>query len=60
MLSLGFKDQIYDVFRLLPSEIQVILISATMPVDVLGRSDIADGDTWRTGCVGVSWGRMDN
>eukprot|EP00045_Choanoeca_perplexa_P001329 m.18979 g.18979 ORF g.18979 m.18979 type:complete len:407 (+) comp10876_c0_seq1:109-1329(+) len=35
MLSLGFKDQIYDVFRLLPTEIQVILISATMPVDVL-------------------------
>eukprot|EP00730_Choanoeca_flexa_P004304 TRINITY_DN11657_c0_g1_i4.p1 TRINITY_DN11657_c0_g1~~TRINITY_DN11657_c0_g1_i4.p1 ORF type:complete len:405 (+),score=143.89 TRINITY_DN11657_c0_g1_i4:94-1308(+) len=35
MLSLGFKDQIYDVFRMLPSEIQVILISATMPVDVL-------------------------
>lgn len=35
MLSRGFKDQIYDVFRKLPSNIQVILLSATMPVDVL-------------------------
>ena len=36
MLSRGFKDQIYDVFRFMPSEIQVILLSATMPADVLG------------------------
>merc|ERR1719461_2280917 len=35
MLSRGFKDQIYDVFRKLPSSIQVILLSATMPEDVL-------------------------
>jgi translation initiation factor 4A len=35
MLSRGFKDQIYDVFRKLPSNIQVILLSATMPEDVL-------------------------
>ncbi len=35
MLSRGFKDQIYDVFRLLPSDMQVILVSATMPSDVL-------------------------
>jgi len=35
MLSRGFKDQIYDVFRRLPSTIQVILLSATMPEDVL-------------------------
>lgn len=35
MLSLGFKDQIYDIFQLLPPSIQVILISATMPQDVL-------------------------
>lgn len=35
MLSRGFKDQIYDVFRKLPSSIQVILLSATMPADVL-------------------------
>lgn len=35
MLSRGFKDQIYDVFRKLPANIQVILLSATMPLDVL-------------------------
>merc|ERR1712215_245184 len=35
MLSRGFKDQIYDVFRYLPSEVQVVLLSATMPADVM-------------------------
>uniref|UniRef100_H2Y734 RNA helicase n=1 Tax=Ciona savignyi TaxID=51511 RepID=H2Y734_CIOSA len=35
MLSRGFKDQIYDIFRTMPSTIQVILLSATMPADVL-------------------------
>ena len=35
MLSRGFKDQIYDIFRLLPETTQVILLSATMPIDVL-------------------------
>jgi len=35
MLSRGFKDQIYDVFRHLKEDIQVILLSATMPTDVL-------------------------
>jgi translation initiation factor 4A len=35
MLSTGFKDSIYDIFQLLPSETQVVLLSATMPVEVL-------------------------
>jgi translation initiation factor 4A len=36
MLSRGFKDQIYDVFRLLPTaDLQVVLVSATMPQEVL-------------------------
>jgi translation initiation factor 4A len=35
MLSRGFKDQIYEVFRYLPATVQVGLFSATMPVDVL-------------------------
>ncbi|CAL1281027.1 unnamed protein product [Larinioides sclopetarius] len=35
MLSRGFKDQIYDVFTTLSTNIQVILLSATMPIDVL-------------------------
>merc|ERR1712133_198982 len=34
MLSRGFKDQIY-VFKTLNDDIQVILLSATMPADVL-------------------------
>ncbi|KAF5364531.1 hypothetical protein D9757_011339 [Collybiopsis confluens] len=35
MLSRGFKDQIYKVFQLLPQDTQVVLLSATMPADVL-------------------------
>jgi len=35
MLSRGFKDQIYEVFQLLPQDTQVVLLSATMPSDVL-------------------------
>jgi translation initiation factor 4A len=35
MLSRGFKDQIYDVFRFMPPTIQVGLFSATMPQEVL-------------------------
>ncbi|KAK9670782.1 translation initiation factor eIF4A, partial [Basidiobolus ranarum] len=35
MLSRGFKDQIYEIFQLLPTEVQVVLLSATMPADVL-------------------------
>lgn len=35
MLSQGFKDQIYEVFQLLPGDTQVALFSATMPAEVL-------------------------
>eukprot|EP01126_Amoeba_proteus_P021514 TRINITY_DN2186_c0_g5_i3.p1 TRINITY_DN2186_c0_g5~~TRINITY_DN2186_c0_g5_i3.p1 ORF type:complete len:392 (+),score=52.25 TRINITY_DN2186_c0_g5_i3:47-1222(+) len=35
MLSLGFKDQIYDVFQVLPGNVQVGLFSATMPPEAL-------------------------
>ncbi|KAG0237667.1 translation initiation factor eIF4A [Actinomortierella wolfii] len=35
MLSRGFKDQIYEVFQRLPPSTQVVLLSATMPADVL-------------------------
>ncbi len=35
MLSLGFKGQIYDIYRYLPPQTQVVLVSATLPVDVL-------------------------
>eukprot|EP00300_Choanocystis_sp_HF-7_P033065 c45355_g1_i1.p2 GENE.c45355_g1_i1~~c45355_g1_i1.p2 ORF type:complete len:411 (+),score=95.17 c45355_g1_i1:38-1234(+) len=35
MLSLGFSEQIYDIFRDVPPTVQVVLLSATMPADVL-------------------------
>lgn len=35
MLSRGFKDQIYDVFKFLPENVQCCLFSATMPLDIL-------------------------
>ena len=35
MLSRGFKDQIYEIFQKLNTSIQVVLLSATMPADVL-------------------------
>uniref|UniRef100_A0AAZ3PZV1 RNA helicase n=1 Tax=Oncorhynchus tshawytscha TaxID=74940 RepID=A0AAZ3PZV1_ONCTS len=35
MLSRGFKDQIYEIFQKLPTSTQVVLLSATMPQDVL-------------------------
>ncbi|OQR77002.1 eukaryotic initiation factor 4A-II-like [Tropilaelaps mercedesae] len=35
MLSRGFKEQIHDVFKTLSETTQVILLSATMPADVL-------------------------
>lgn len=39
MLSRGFKDQIYEIFQRLPATIQVVLISATMPAEVLAVSN---------------------
>jgi len=35
MLSRGFKQQIYDVFKNVPGNVQVVLLSATMPPEVL-------------------------
>jgi len=35
MLGRGFKEQIYDIYRYLPPKTQVVLISATLPHDVL-------------------------
>jgi len=35
MLSQGFKDQIYDVYRYLPPQTQIVIVSATMTPDVL-------------------------
>ena len=35
MLDKGFKDQIYDIYRYLPSATQVVLVSATLPPIVM-------------------------
>lgn len=35
MLSRGFKEQIYDIYRYLPQAAQVVLMSATLPGPVL-------------------------
>lgn len=38
MLSCGFKDQIYRIFKSIPADVQVCLFSATMPPDMLELS----------------------
>merc|ERR1712039_597354 len=35
MLSRGFKDQIYDIFKTMPPNVQVCLFSATMAPEIL-------------------------
>jgi len=35
MLNQGFSEQIYDIYRYLPPDIQVCLLSATLPVEIL-------------------------
>lgn len=35
MLSRGFKEQIYDVFRYMPESVQCTIFSATLPLEVL-------------------------
>lgn len=35
MLNKGFKDSIYDIYRYLPPQCQVVLVSATLPHEVL-------------------------
>jgi len=35
MLNKGFKTQMYDIYRFLPPQTQVVLVSATLPAEVL-------------------------
>lgn len=35
MLGQGFKEQLYSIYRLLPPQTQIVLVSATLPQDVL-------------------------
>ena len=39
MLSYGFKDQIYNIFKYLSNDIQVALFSATMPRELHSLTD---------------------
>lgn len=38
MLSQGFKEQIYNIFQMLPSNLQVALFTATLPENILELS----------------------
>lgn len=38
MLGKGFKAQIHDIYRLVPP-LQVVLVSATLPADVLDMTE---------------------
>jgi ATP-dependent RNA helicase len=38
IMSAGFKDQLYDIYRLLPPKLQVVIVSATVTADVLGMT----------------------
>lgn len=38
MLTKGFKEQVYSIHRHLPSKVQVVLVSATMPEEVVELS----------------------
>lgn len=35
MLNQGFKDQVYDIYRYLPPGIQCLVVSATLPNEIL-------------------------
>ena len=39
MLGEGFKEQVYHVYRHLPAEAQVVLVSATLPREVLRMTE---------------------
>lgn len=39
LLSAGFKDQVYNIFQFMPSNVQVALFSATMPYELTALTD---------------------
>jgi len=47
MLNKGFKEQIYDIYRFLPPATQVVLVSATLPMEVLEMTKMFMNDPVR-------------
>ncbi|PXF43978.1 Eukaryotic initiation factor 4A-III [Gracilariopsis chorda] len=39
MLTMGFKEQVYDIYRYAPPTVQVVLVSATLPSDVMEMAE---------------------
>jgi superfamily II DNA/RNA helicase len=39
LLSMGFTDAVYDIFQHLPSDVQVVVVSATMPPEAVAMTD---------------------
>lgn len=39
MLAHGFKDQVYDIYRYLPPNIQCVVVSATLPQEILDMTN---------------------
>jgi ATP-dependent RNA helicase len=47
MLKKGFKEQVYDIYRLLPTSTQVVLVSATLPQEILEMTGKFMNDPFR-------------
>ena len=47
LLNQGFRDQIYDIYRFLPWGLQVVLVSATLPHEVLEMTQKFMNDPFR-------------
>ena len=39
MLGEGFKDSVYEIYRYLPPQLQVIVVSATLPQEILAMTN---------------------
>ena len=39
MLSVGFKEQVYNIFQFMESNIQIMLFSATLPIEIQNLTD---------------------
>ena len=39
LLNMGFREQIYDIYRYLPPATQVVLLSATLPGEILTMTE---------------------